>query len=101
MDNHRITIREIADDVGISFGLCQAIFTNVLSIKSAAAKIVPKLLNFEQKQRRMDIVLEMLTMLTTFNDDLDLLKKVTGNKSWLYGYDIEAKAQSSQWKRTE
>ena len=35
----------------------------------------------------------------TFNDDPDLLKKVTtGDESRLYGYDIETKTQSSQWK---
>ena len=55
-----------------------------------AAKIVPKLQNFKQKQRRMDIAQEMLT---TFNDDPDLLKKaITGDESWVYGYDIETKA---------
>ena len=54
-----------------------------------AANIVPKLLNFEQKQRRMDIAQEMLT---TFNDVPNLLKKViTGDESWVYGYDIDAK----------
>ena len=38
-------------------------------------------------------------MLTEFNDDSDLLKKViTGNESWEYGYDIETKAQSLQRK---
>ena len=38
-----------------------------------------KLLNFEQKQCRMDIAQEMLT---TFNDDPYLLKKViTGDES--------------------
>ena len=52
---HRITIREVADDVGISSGSCQAIFTEVLGMKRTAEKIVPKLLNFEQKQRRMGI----------------------------------------------
>ena len=26
LDNRRITIREVADDAGISFGSCQAIF---------------------------------------------------------------------------
>ena len=37
-----------------------------------------------------------------FNDDPDLFKKImTGNESWVYGYDIETKAQSSQWKRPE
>ena len=41
-------------------------------------------------------------MLRTFNDDPDLLQKViTGDKSWVYGYDIENKAQSFQWKLPE
>ena len=46
--NRRITIRELANDVGISFDLCQTIFMDVLGMKREAAKIVPKLLNFEQ-----------------------------------------------------
>ena len=66
-------------------------------MKRAAAKIILKLLNFEQKQCLMDIAQEILTM---FNDIPDLLKKViAGDESWLYGYDIETKAQSFQWKR--
>ena len=34
LDNRRITIREVADDVAISFGSCQAIFTNVLGMRN-------------------------------------------------------------------
>ena len=56
LDNRRNTIREVADDVGISLGSCQAIFTDVLGMKRAAAKIVLKLQNFEQKQRGMPTV---------------------------------------------
>ena len=52
LNNRRITVREIADDVAISFGSCQAIFPDILDVKSAAAKFVPKFLNFEQKQRK-------------------------------------------------
>ena len=47
LNNRRVTIREVADDVGILFASCQGIFTDVLGIKHEAAKIVPKLLNFE------------------------------------------------------
>ena len=76
--NRRIIIRVVADDVGIWFSSCQGIFTDVLGMKRAAANIVPKLLNFEQKQPRMDIGQEMST---TFNNDPDLLKKViTGDE---------------------
>ena len=83
LDNRRITIREVADDVGISFCSCQAIFTNVLGIKRAAAKYVTKLLNFEQTQSHMDVAQEILTM---FNDVDDLLKKfITRDESWVYG----------------
>ena len=56
LDSPRITIREVADDVGISFGSCQAIFTDIIGMKRLAAKIVQNLLNFKQKQRRMNIV---------------------------------------------
>ena len=44
--DRRITITEVADDDGISFGLCQAIFTDILGMKFAAVQIVPKLPNF-------------------------------------------------------
>ena len=48
-------------------------------MKRAAAKIVSKLLNIEQKQRRMDNAQKMLT---TFNDDPDLIKKfITAEES--------------------
>ena len=48
--------------------------------------------NFEQKQCRNDIAQGMLT---TCNDDPDLLKKViTCDGSWVYGCDIETTAQS-------
>ena len=40
--------------------------------------------------------------LKAFNNDSDLLKKaITDDESFVYGYDIETKAQSSQWKRPE
>ena len=51
LDNHRLAIWEVADYVGKSFGLCQAIFMDVLGMKCVAAQIVPILANFEQKQR--------------------------------------------------
>jgi hypothetical protein len=33
------------------------------------------------------------------NDPDFLSKVVTGDESWIYGYDPETKQQSSQWKR--
>ena len=58
-------------------------------MKRAPAKIVPKLLNFKQKQHRMDIAQERLAMVQRWSK-----KVIKGRISWLYGYDIEIKAQS-------
>ena len=62
MNDRRITIREVADDVGISIGSCHEIFSNFFGMKRVAAKFVPKLLNFKQKQRRIEVAQESLTM---------------------------------------
>ncbi|XP_046959645.1 protein GVQW3-like [Vanessa cardui] len=99
LENRRVTIREVAEDVGISIGSCHTIFSHILGMKRVAAKFVPKLLNFEQKQRRISIVQELLN---DVNNDPDLLKRViTGDETWVYGYDVETKTQSSEWKRPD
>ena len=46
MNDRRITIRDVADDVGISISTCHGIFSNVLGMKRVAAKFVPNLFNF-------------------------------------------------------
>ena len=62
MNDRHSTFREVADDVGISISSCHEIFSNVLGMKRVAAKFFPKLLNFEQKQRRTEVAQESLTM---------------------------------------
>ncbi|UYV72461.1 hypothetical protein LAZ67_9003248 [Cordylochernes scorpioides] len=94
--NRRITVREVAEDLNISIGSCHSIFINDLGMRRVAAKIVPKLLNCDQKQHRMNIANEMLD---SVRDDPNLLQRdITGDEAWVYGYDVETKAQSSQWK---
>ncbi|UYV77682.1 hypothetical protein LAZ67_15001917 [Cordylochernes scorpioides] len=94
--NRRITVREVAEDLNISIGSCHSIFINDLGMRRVAAKFVPKLLNCDQKKHRMKIANEMLD---SVRDDSNLLQRViTGDEAWVYGYDVETKAQSSQWK---
>ncbi|XP_014217021.1 putative uncharacterized protein FLJ37770 [Copidosoma floridanum] len=84
--NRRITVREVAEDHNISIGSCHSIFTNDLGMTRVAAKFVPKLLNFDQKQHRINIAQEMLD---SVRDDPNLLQRViTGDESWVYGYDV-------------
>ncbi|UYV72891.1 hypothetical protein LAZ67_10001103 [Cordylochernes scorpioides] len=94
--NRRITVREVAEDLNISIGSCHSIFINDLGMRRVAAKFIPKLLNCDQKQHHMNIANEMLD---SVRDDPNLLQRViTGDEAWVYGYDVETKAQSSQWK---
>ena len=44
LDIRRIAIREVANDVGKFCGSCQAIFTDVLGMRRAAAKNIPNML---------------------------------------------------------
>ena len=63
------------------------------------AKFIPKFLTTEQKDLRSEIAHDNLEMV---NDDENVLKKViTGDESWVYGYDPETKQQYSQWKRPD
>ena len=61
-----------------------------------SAKFIPKLLSDEQKQHRLQVDQEMINR---SENDPDLLNRViAGDESWVYGYDPETNAQSSQWK---
>lgn len=95
-ENRRITIREVAEEIGVSYGSCESIFTDVLGLTRVAAKFVPKLLNFQQRSYRQTIAENSLA---DVSDDPNLLSRIiTGDETWVYGYDVETKTQSSQWK---
>ena len=55
LENRRITIREVSEDFGMSIGSCHEIISGILGMRRVSAKFVPKLLNFDQKNRRMSI----------------------------------------------
>jgi hypothetical protein len=56
-------------------------------------KFVPKLLSQEQQQLRLEV---MRGMLEYANGDPEFLKTVmTGDETWVYGYDQETKVQST------
>ena len=60
VQNSRITVRELADEVGVSIGSVHTIVTADLGLRSVSAKFVSKLLTMEQKQLRLEIVQDML-----------------------------------------
>ncbi|XP_076042215.1 histone-lysine N-methyltransferase SETMAR-like [Oratosquilla oratoria] len=70
MRDRRVTIREIAEEVGISTFSAHSIVTEDLAMKRVAAKFVPKLLTAEQKQLRVEVSQDMLD---STNSDPDFM----------------------------
>jgi len=61
-----------------------------------AAKFVARILTADQKQQRVNVCTEIRQL--AFDDENFLSRVITGDESWVYGYDSEAMQQSSQWK---
>nr|XP_015921282.2 uncharacterized protein LOC107450086 [Parasteatoda tepidariorum] len=64
-----------------------------------AAKFVPKLMSPEQRDVRFDVAQDLLNTANT--DPVFLNTVITGDESWMYGYDSETNRQSSQWKHPD
>ncbi|UYV72859.1 hypothetical protein LAZ67_10001013 [Cordylochernes scorpioides] len=71
-ENPRITIRELSEDLDISFGTCQTIIKNNLHLKRSPAKFVPHLLTNEQKEHHKETCKYMVEM---FNSEPQLAQK--------------------------
>ena len=80
---------------GISTGSGYSILTEDLNLRKVSAKFGPKLPTEQQKEISED-------MLDLANHDPEFIKTIiTGDETWVYGYDPETKFQSSKWKHPE
>ena len=60
-----------------------------------AAKFVPRLMTSDKQAHRVQVCQDLLDH---SENDIEFLSKIiTGDESWVYGYDMETKVQSSQW----
>ena len=65
-------------------------------MKCAMAKFILQLLLPKQKEYHVAVANGLIQ--TTTNEPYFLRKVIRGHESWLYGYNLEMKAQWSQWK---
>jgi len=92
--NHRLTVREVADEGGIRIGSCHQIFTEKLQMRRVSAKFVPRLLTDDQKKNRVEISQELLA---NADGNENFLKNIiTGHETWVYGYDVGIEMRSPQ-----
>ena len=64
-------------------------------MRRVSPKFVVRLLTDDQKETRVEISQELLA---NPNGNENFLKNIiTGDETWVYGYDVETKMRSSQW----
>jgi len=93
---NRLTVREVANEVGISIGSCHQILTEKLKMRRVSAKFVPRFLTDDQKENCLEISQELLA---NANGNENFLKNIiTGDETWVYGYDVEVRCnRRSGW----
>ena len=96
VEDRRHTTHDVCNCVGLSYGSCQCIIVDELNMRRIAAKFVPRLLNTDQRDHRVQVCTE-LQKAVRYNPNF-LSRVITGDESWLYDYDLETKQQSLQWK---
>jgi len=93
-ENLQLTVRSIvAEQVNIDRETVRKILTEAPDMRKVCAKMVPKELTEEQKQRRVTVCQDHLER----QDDI-LGLVITGDETGVYQYDPETKRQSAQWK---
>jgi len=64
-------------------------------MRRISAKFMLRLLTDDQKENCAEISQELLA---NTNGNKNFLKNIiTGDETWVYGYDVETKMQSLQW----
>lgn len=95
INNRKLTIRELAEDLNIAYGSIQDIVVNDFGLRRVAAKLVPKELNFMQKRDRVDIAKDMISKAES--DPTFIKRIITGDETWVYEYDTQSRHQASEW----
>ena len=78
----------------VGYGTCQRVLTEELGMHCVAAKFVSRILTADQKHQKVNICTQLRQLAS--DDEIFLSRVITGDDSWVYGYDPETKQQSSQ-----
>jgi len=96
--DRRLGVRAVAEEVNLDRENFRRILREELNMRKFCAKMVPKLLSDEQKERLKKLCLDLLQRI---ENEPDLLNPIiTCDKTWVFMYDPETKRQSLQWKST-
>jgi len=91
-------VQAVAEEVNLDREVVRRILREELNMRKVCAKMVPKLLSDEQKERCKELCLDLLQHI---ENEPDLLNSIiTCYETWVFTYDPETKRQSMRWKST-
>jgi hypothetical protein len=93
--DHRQTIHSVFEIVGLSYGTVQSILVDSLNMRRICVRFVPRLLSNDEKAHCVSVCRELKH---ARDDPIFISNTITGDETWVYGYDPETKQKSSQWK---
>jgi len=87
--DRRQSIHDVCEIVGLSYGTVQRILADNLNMRRISARFVPRLLSDDQKAHRISVCRELKQQA---KDDPNFISSIiTGDETWVYGYDPETK----------
>ena len=88
--DRRLGFRAVAEEVNLDSESVRRILREKLNMRKFCAKMVPKLLSEERKERRKELCLDILQRI---ENEPDLLNSIImcAEETWVFTYDLETK----------
>ena len=85
------SLRDIATQIGISFGVVPSVLTDILGMSKVSARWVPRMLT--KIRRRAGLIFLSIPSLSLYEDDPEefMRRVVTQEEAWVHHIDPEAK----------
>ena len=94
--DHCLIICTIANEIEMDKETVCTILVDTLGMQKVCAKMVLRLLTEEQKAQQLNACQDILQQMEAVEKLLENV--ITGDKPWVFQYDLETKQQSHQWK---
>ena len=100
LEDRRIKVAEIAQEVGISCGSVESILHDVLGFSKVCARWVPRNLTSKNMKSRVETSKAVLAEISQDKEGF-FSRLITADETWIHHYDPESKQESMQWKHKE
>ena len=93
MRDRRRNLRDIASELGLSFGAVHSILTDILGMSEVSARWVPRMLTEDQERSKLNI---SKSLFFRYEDDPEdfMDRVVTQDNTWVHHFDPKSKSKA-------